>query len=319
MFLRILVVAAAVLGPALPAAAAPAPTDPAQRCRDLLDRVAYKPVGTPAEGDQEDPSVGTVTPIGETGCRYTDVLVGGHPDIAGGWSPQWKIESLVVDRVDFGRSYADGLPLTLSVRADGIRNHYSRRMPADIAYQLKLVQAPVGIALDYTYDPSSDTLTLEKFSFGNDRIGRLSVTASVAGLDPGRIDPDRPPGSDALSAVSLKSLTVDFDNRGMFEIYALLPMLKLLPDGQDDPEVAVAAAKEQAAAGLALLTAAGVPEPTVAALGRFIQAMPQPRGPLHLAVAPQPPVAIAEVAEAGSDDPAKLAALLKRLNLTASY
>jgi len=104
----------------------------------------------------------------------------------------------------------------------------------------------------------------------------------------------------------------------MFEIYALLPLLKLLPGGREDPEAAVAAAKARAAAGLALLTTAGVPEATVAALGRFIEAMPQPRGPLHLALAPQPPVAIAEITPAGSGDAAALTALLKRLNLTAS-
>jgi hypothetical protein len=57
----------------------------------------------------------------------------------------------------------------------------------------------------------------------------------------------------------------------------------------------------------------------VAAIGRFIQSMPQPRGPFRLSIAPQPALAFSEMAEAQSGDPAKLLALAKRLNLTASY
>ena len=199
--LRILALAAAVLGPALPAAAALA--DPTQRCRDLIDKVAYAAVGRPGEdgrGAVEEPAVGTVTPLGKTGCRYTDVLVGGSVAMGGGWSPQWKVETLVLDQIDFDRYDAGRLPLTLSIRADGVRTYYGRRMPADIAYQLRLLQAPLGIALDYSYDPSADVLTVERFSFGNDRIGHLSATAELAGLNPERIDPAWPSGGDALSA-----------------------------------------------------------------------------------------------------------------------
>jgi hypothetical protein len=47
--------------------------------------------------------------------------------------------------------------------------------------------------------------------------------------------------------------------------------------------------------------------------------MPQPRGPFRLSIAPQPALALAELMEAESGDPAKLLALVKRLNLTASY
>jgi hypothetical protein len=72
-------------------------------------------------------------------------------------------------------------------------------------------------------------------------------------------------------------------------------------------------------AGLVFLAGAGVPKDSIAALGRFIQAMPQPRGPFLLTVAPKPPLTAAELDRFDPDDPAKLTALIKRLNLTITY
>ncbi|WP_225771366.1 hypothetical protein [Inquilinus sp. Marseille-Q2685] len=304
---HILALAGAVLGaalPALPAQAAPVPADPVQRCRDLIPMIAK---ATP-----EAPTAGTVTPVGEASCRYTELKL--VMDQYRGW----VIGTLTIDRIDFERFYTDRPPLTLAVRAEDIRFE-APALPPPRAYQMKLLHKPIEVTFDYDYDEPAGLLTLRDFTFRGDYIGHLSVSAAMRGLDMDRIDPRNPLRDGALAELSLQSLTVDFDNQGMFEGYALLPALYALPNGETDPEGAVAAAKAQAMAGLAVLTAAGVPQESVDAIGRFIQAMPQPRGPFRLSIAPQPPLALAELETARPDDPAKLMALVKRLNLTASY
>ncbi|MGL4967834.1 MAG: hypothetical protein ACRC67_41845 [Inquilinus sp.] len=284
------------------AQAAPVPTDPVQRCRDLIPLIG--------KATEEDATVGKVTPLGDSGCRYTDL------QITISQYQGWVVGSLTVDRIDFKRFYTDRLPLTLSVHAEGIR-FFAPAMPAATAYQMKLVQKPVEVSFDYDYD--ADVLTIRDATFRGDRIGHITVTAALRGPNLDQIAVDTPPGDKAFAGLSLQSLTVDFDNQGMLEGYALLPALSALPDGETDPEGAVAAAKLQAMAALVVLSTAGVPPDSVAALGRFIQAMPQPRGPFRLSIAPQPALALTELMEAESGDPAKLLALVKRLNLTASY
>lgn len=292
----------AAAGLALPAQAAPVPTDPVQRCRDLIPLIG--------KATEQDPTVGKVTPVGNSGCRYTDL------QITISQYQGWMVGSLTIDRIDFKRFYTDRLPLTLSVRAEGIR-FFAPAMPAASAYQMKLLQKPVEVSFDYDYD--ADVLTIRDATFRGDQIGHITVTAALRGPDLDQIAVDTPPGDKALAGLSLQSLTVDFDNQGMLEGYALLPALSALPDGETDPEGAVAAAKLQAMAALVALATAGVPQDSVAALGRFIQAMPQPRGPFRLSITPQPALALAELAQMESGDPAKLMALVKRLNLTASY
>jgi hypothetical protein len=299
-----LVIAAALAGVVPAAWAAPAATNPVQRCRNLIPMIAEAP--------PEAPVVDTVTPVGDTGCRYTNLRVGVSK------FQGWTVGSLAIDRLDFKRLDAEQLPLTLSVRAEGIYFSPSALPPAT-AYQMKLTQKPVEVTLDYAFDAKTHVLTVKDFTFRGERIGHLTVTASLGGLDPDKIDPHTPPSEDLAASVSLNTVAVDFDNQGMIELYALLPALAALPNSEDDPEGAIAAAKTQAMAGLVFLAGAGVPKDSIAALGRFIQAMPQPRGPFLLTVAPKPPLTAAELDRFDPDDPAKLTALIKRLNLTITY
>ena len=294
---------AAVAGIALPAWAAPVPADPVQRCRDLIPMI---------RATEEAPTVGKVTPVGDSGCRYADLK------ITISQYQGWVVGSLTVDRIDFKRFYTERMPITLSVRAEGIR-FFAPAMPPATTYQMNLVQKPVEVSFDYDYDPATNVLTVRDATFRGERIGHITVTAALRGLNLDKVATDRVAEPATMAGLSLQSLTVDFDNQGMFEGYALLPLLSALPEGETDPEGAVAAAKMQAMAGLVVLAAAGVPPGSVDAIGRFIQAMPEPRGPFRLSVAPQPPVALAELAGLESGDPTSLAALVKRLNLTASY
>lgn len=298
--IRIAIATAAVA--AGTAQAAPVPADPVQRCRELIPMIG--------KATEEARVVGSVTPVGDAGCRYTDLQV------AISRYQGWTIGSLTLDRIDFKRFYTDQVPLTLSLHAEGIR-FIAPALPTASAYQMKLVQKPVEVSFDYDYD--AGVLTIRNATFRGDQIGHITATAALRGLDVDTLGPGTLPGDEALAALSLQALTVDFDNQGMLEGYALLPALYALPNGETDPEGAVAGAKAQAMAGLAVLTAAGVPQDSVAALGRFIQAVPQPRGPFRLSIAPQPPLPLAELVQAESGDPAKLMALAKRLNLTASY
>ena len=118
----------------LPVQAVPMPADAVQRCRDLIPLIS--------KATQEDPTVGKVTPLGDTGCRYTDL------QITISQYQGWMVGSLTVDRIDFKRFYTDQLPLTLSVRAEGIR-FFAPAMPAATVYQMKLVQRPVEVSFDY--------------------------------------------------------------------------------------------------------------------------------------------------------------------------
>ncbi|WP_343715901.1 hypothetical protein [Inquilinus sp.] len=294
----------AVAGIALPAWAAPVPADPVQRCRDLLPMLG--------KATEEAPTVGQVTPVGDTGCRYTDL------QLSLSRYQGWKVGALTLDRIDFERFYTDRAPLTLSLRAEGIR-FFAPALPAANAYQMKLVQKPLEITFDYDYDRAADVLTIRDATFRGETIGHLTVTAAIQGIKLDTLAADSMPDTEFVAGLSLRSLTVEFDNQGMFESIALLPLLMALPDGETDPEGAVAAAKAQGMAALVVLTGAGVPEASVSAIGRFIQSMPQPRGPFRLSVAPQPPLAAAEVAAMESGGAAKLMELVKRLNLTASY
>lgn len=294
-------------GLTLPAQAAPVPADPVQRCRDLVPMI-----GKAAE---EEPTVGKVTPIGDSGCHYSDLL------LAMSQYQGWTVGSLTIERIDFKRFYTDRLPLTLSLRAEGIR-FTAPALPAANNYQMKLVQKPFEVTFDFDYDMAADVLTLRDATFRGQQIGHLTVTAAVRGLNLDKLAADQMVDPATVARVALQSLTMEFDNQGMFEGYALLPILFALPDGETDPEGAVAAAKLQGMAQLAILVAAGVPKESVAAIGRFIQSMPQPRGPFRLSLAPQPAFPLAELAELKPgeiSELARLTALLKRLNLTASY
>lgn len=308
--IRIRIAAAALVaaaGLALPARAAPMPADPVQRCRDLVPLIS--------KATEEEPTVGKVTPIGDSGCHYSNLLV------AMSQYQGWMVGSLTIERIDFKRFYTDRLPLTLSLRAEDIR-FTAPALPAANTYQMKLVQKPVEVTFDFDYDAAADVLTIRDATFRGQQIGHLTLTAAVRGLNLDKLAADQVVEPAAVAKVALQSLTVEFDNQGMFEGYALLPILLALPDGETDPEGAVAAAKLQGMAQLAILVAAGVPKDSVAAIGRFIQSMPQPRGPFRLSLAPQPPFPLAELAELEPgqiSELARLTALLKRLNLTASY
>jgi hypothetical protein len=184
---------------------------------------------------------------------------------------------------------------------------------------MRLVQKPLEITFDFDYDKAADILTIRDATFRGETIGHLTVTAAVQGVKLDTLAADSMPDAEFAAGLSLRSLTVEFDNQGMFENLALLPLLMALPDGETDPEGAVAAAKAQGMGALVVLTGAGVPEKSVSAIGRFIQSMPQPRGLFRVAIAPKPPLAFAEVAAVEPGGAAKLMELVKRLNLTASY
>jgi hypothetical protein len=63
--LTFLALMAAALPAAHQASAAPVPADPAQRCRDLMPMLG--------KATAEAPAVAEVTPVGDSGCRYTDL------------------------------------------------------------------------------------------------------------------------------------------------------------------------------------------------------------------------------------------------------
>lgn len=291
---------------ALPALADQAPADPVARCKALF------PISTAADSQAAGGfRVAEVEAIGDTGCRYTNLRIA--PDS----HQAWTVGSLTIDRIDFKRAEAGELPLTASLRAEDIR--FSPNVPdAAFQYQMRLVQKPIELALDYDFDTATKILTIRDFTLQGPAIGHLGLTVAMGGFDPDAVDFSSPPAEKALAALTLNGLTLDFENKGLIEGYALLPALYVLPNGSEDPEGAIAAAKGQAMAALATLAGA-VPKDTITALGRFIQDLPQPKGRLQLALRPQQPIPLADATTIEAGDPAAVTALLKRLNLTASY
>jgi hypothetical protein len=281
------------------AASAAVPADPAARCQGLFD--ALKGLSG------QSVSFEKAEALGDSGCRYVNLRVNYSTYVF------WMVDTLTLDRVDFPSAYAGRPPNTLSARADGIRLAANKPL---FIYQARLIQKPTEMTLDYDLDTASHVLTLKDFTWQGERIGRLSLTAQIGGVDPDHMSQTM--GS-VDEGIRLRGASLFLDNHGMIEGYALMPALGVLPDGMEHPEQAVEKAKADAMAKVALLAAVGVPAASVTALLGFIKDLPQPARPLSITVAPLEPIPLSAVAGKALDDDTARAALVKSLNLTVTY
>jgi hypothetical protein len=299
----ILLVMTAMAGPAQ---AATVPAEPAARCKGLFHAFPQLPA--------DAVTFEKVAALGDTGCRYSGVLITVNEYMA------WAASTLTIDQVDFDRAYAGLPPLTLSARLDGIA-YTQPPQPGNgpIRYYNRINQKPFAISLDYTFDTASRVLTLKDLTMQGERVGRLSLTAEIGDVDPTLLDPLHTPWPTTVPAVSLRDATLYLDNQGLIERFALLPILGALPDGMDHPEQAVAQAKTTAAAWIQATMTDGVAAASAAALTAFIQDLPQPKRPLTMAAHPAAPVP-APALLLGERRPGQSEAeLVRDLGLTVTY
>ncbi|KGM36053.1 hypothetical protein [Inquilinus limosus] len=291
---------------ARPAEAASVPTDPVKRCRGVLDLLAKAP-----DASETPLSVGTVEPAGKAGCRY------GNLRISAGYS-SLDVEALSLDRLDFQRVFAGQPPLTLSVKAEGIRM-ISGGNPVT-AYYSKLVVRPFVFTLDYALAPDTGLLTVSDLSLRHEINGSISATGTFSGVSPDLLEPwRRLPDAASLARIALNRFSFRLQNQGLFEAFTVMPMLAALPNGTTDPEGAVAAAKAGALARLRIVGESVLPPDTMTALTDLIQDLPKPRRPLAVTIAPAAPVRLSDIADAAMGDDAAKSAILKRLNPTVTY
>ena len=301
----IFILAAALLSAAGPAAADDAPASPAARCKALLGQVPF------VAGDVL--TIDRVSPQGDAGCRFSGLR------LKIGAYQAWTVDSLTVDRLDFGRLAAGALPTTLFARAEGIRFSIDPEKSPAVAYQMRFTQKPFGITLDYSLDPGTRILTLREFTMQGERIGRLSASEEIGGVDPSLFDTRQDPPEAALLALTFRRASFYLDNHGLIEGYALMPILGLLPDGMQHPEEAVTEAKAEISAAVRQAMGEGLSEASGAALLSFIADLPQPKRPITITAAPDAPVPVAALAAIRPDDTAARTALGKSLNVSITY
>jgi hypothetical protein len=289
-----------------PAQAATVPAEPTARCKGLFQAAPELPA--------DAVTFEKVAAIGDTGCRYSGVLITVNKYMA------WAVSTLTIDRVDFDRAYAGLPPLTLSARLDGI-TYTQPPQPGNgpIRYYNRLAQKPFAITLDYAFDSASRELTLKDFTMTGERVGRLSLTAEIGDVDPALLDPLHTPWPTTVPAVNLRDATLYLDNQGLIERYALLPILGALPDGMEHPEQAVAQAKTMAVAWIQATLTDGLAAASAAALTAFIQDLPQPKRPLTLAAHPAAPISVPALLLGERRPGQSEADLIRDLGLTVTY
>jgi hypothetical protein len=301
----IYILAAALLSAAGPAAAADTTAEPVARCKALLGQAPVAP------GDAL--TVEKVTAQGEMGCRFSGLRLKVTP------YQVWTVETLTLDRLDFGRLRAGSLPTTLSARAEGIRFSVDPEKSPAVAYQMKFLQKPFEITLDYNLDPETRILAVKDFTMQGERIGRLSASEEIGGVDPSLFDLRQDPPEAALLGLTFRRSSFSLDNHGLIEGFLLMPFLGMLPDGMEHPEEAVAKAKEEVSGLVRQAMGEGLAEASGTALLSFIADFPQPKRPITITAAPSDPVPLASLAAMRPDDTAARAALGKSLNVSVTY
>lgn len=175
-------------------------------------------------------------------------------------------------------------------------------------YIIEMQSDPMDIHFAYVWDAASGALELHDFSVTAPHYGayRLSAHLSDIPLDPALLDaPESFPGT-------LDQLVVELDNARFLASMLVPPLLGYLPyDADPRPLIE---AYQQAAIGF--VNTLPATDDTKAALRSFLAAFPKPTGDYTLRLTAQPGL---ELTSLLVDNPAQLAALLTRLQITASH
>ena len=283
---------AAILAAALVAfAAAPTVAQPAADCRAVLAAFPVRPAEASAE----------IVPDGPDGCRF------GRMRFALGGPAGYEVASVLVRGFPLA-----GPPRDLRVEARGIV--LSLRTGTAVDWVTAQARVPFDVIVDLSYDAAARRLTLREASLSGEALGRVSLDGVAEGVEFAGAVPDPTLGE----RVGLRALRVRMAGRRWVQEFLLPTLTSFLPN--ENTGAAVEAAKG-AAETLArdLLPRAGATGATVEAVAATIRDFPQPRHPLALDVTVRdgPPLTLGELV--GGTGPDRLAALLPRLRVEATY
>jgi hypothetical protein len=253
--IRPLALAAALLGLAGPALAA-APT-----ASDCAGFTAIVPAVRAARAE----------PAGDDGCVFHDVM------FSFSRFQRLHADTITVHRVDFARLAARQPQLSLRIEAA----HASFRAGIDnpvMNYITSVTAKPFDIVLDYAIGGDDGPLKLNRFSVDGPLLGSLLVTGEVAGAGPNLLHEN---GEAAAKSLALRAVSLRFDNKVMFETFAVPFLAGVLLADAPDPEAKVEGLKAEAIAiEEKRLGEAGVGADTRQALARFLKDLPHPNGVL---------------------------------------
>ena len=274
--------------------------DPAlRRCVKLLE---------PLSPGESPPGPTSVEATGPDECRF------GNIRLSLGGLVGYRMDALLVRGIPFDRPQGPLAPFHARVEARGITLSV-RDQPAKLAWMSRQQQTPTDLTLDATYDPATTTLVLSELSMDGEVLGHVGLRARLENVHLVTARSDGVPQMQA--APGLKSLHVELDSRTFLSGYVLPLIVNLLPD--DDPDGAYQAGRAKVIAAIrAILPTTGASADTIEAAAGLVADFPHPKHPAVLEIEANTPITPDAVA-AASDNPARLPALLRALNVTASY
>ena len=274
--------------------------DPAlRRCRDLLQ---------PFSPSESLPGPTAVEATGPDECRFRNIRLG-----LGGFVG-YRMDTLLVRGIPFNRPPGPLAPVHARVEARGV-TFAIRDQPAKLAWMSRQQQAPFDLTVDAVFDPATTTLMLNEFSMDGELLGHVGLRARLENV---HLLTTRAEALPELQAPpGLRSLHLELDSRTFLSSYVVPVVMNILPD--EDPDAAFQAGRAKVIAAIAaLLPASGASADTTEAATGLVADFPHPKHPAVLDVEAGTPIT-PDAVVAATDDPARLPALLRALNLTASY
>lgn len=274
--------------------------DPAlRRCAKLLE---------PLSPSESPPGPTSIQATGPDECRFGNIRLSLNSFVG------YRMDTLLVRGIPFDRPQGPLAPFHARVEARGITLSI-RDQPAKLAWMSRQQQTPFDLVLDATYDPATTTLVLSEFSMDGEVLGHVGLRARLENVHLVTAHPNDVPGMQAPPG--LRSLHVELDSRTFLSGYILPLVVNLLPD--DDPDGAYQAGRAKVIEAIrAVLPASGASADTTEAAAGLVADFPHPKHPAVLDIEANTPIT-PDAIVAASDNPARLPALLRALNVTASY
>ena len=268
--------------------------DPALgRCRDLLG---------PLSPSESPPGQTTVEATGPDECRFQNIRVS-----LGGFVG-YRMDTLLVRGIPFDRPQGPLAPIHARVEARGITLSI-RNQPAKLAWLSRHQQVPFDLVLDTAFDPATTSLVLNDFVMDGELLGHVGLRARLENVHPVTTHPGEVP--ELEGSPGLRSLHLELDSRTFLSSYGLPSVFGMLPD--DDPDGAFQAGRAKVIATMnALLPASGASASTTEAATSLVSDFPHPKHPAVLDIEAKTPMT-PDAVIAATDDPARLAALLRAL------
>lgn len=245
----------------------------------------------------------------DQGCRFSGTIIDFGP------YTRFSVEDITLTGPDLMASLAQGQrPTSIDLAIKGMRLSPEMEHSPLTAYILEMQQEPYDIHLALSWDEAAGILDIADASFATHRLGRVALSGRLTGLTAVPLEVGN---IEVFEGAAFESLTLDFDDKGLFTAY-IAPMLVGTLPYDLDPRPAIAAGQQAVTSTIAAMPEAQLSAETKAVLTQFVADFPRPSGHYVLEItpldAPLPFISIEDFE--GIDD---LAGLLSRLRVTASF